>query len=203
MSAAALGGCATGARADFRPEETSVGDPAVDAVLSRVLGIGDAVYTATYESVVVYDGASVEVSATQASPVRHSLTVGDVRYLVDVEVVVTCQVTEGECRSGHDPALVSNSLLAQDFFATNVAARLRRDFGLAVGPPTTSTEEFEGNAATCVTIPLAAPPSAPQTSPQSVYCVLDNGVLTRLDATDLQVTMTSYSTTPDESLLER
>jgi hypothetical protein len=192
-----LGGCATGARASLRPDSTAVGNAAVDAVLARLWALPRAVYTATYEATVGFDGSTAEVSATQASPVRHSLTIGDVRYLVDDTRVETCSLESGDCIPGHDAARVSNALLAPDFLYSNTGARLRRDFDAAIGPPVASTEETDGGTATCVTIPLPAPTADPTSAPQSVYCVLENGVLTRLDASDLRLTLTSYSDTAD------
>jgi hypothetical protein len=190
-----LSGCATGARASLRPDSTAVGNAAVDAVLARLWALPRAVYAATYEATVGFDGSTAEVSATQASPVRHSLTIGDVRFLVDDTRVETCSLESGDCVAGHDAARVSDTLLAPDFLYSNVGARLRRDFDAAIGPPVASTEETDGGTATCVTVPL--PAADPASAPQSVYCVLENGVLTRLDASDLRLALTSYADTAD------
>lgn len=200
--AASLAGCATGARASLRPDSTAVGNEAVDAVLTRLLALPRAVYSATYDATVGFDDSTSEVTATQASPIRHSLTIGDVRYLVDDTRVETCSLDSGDCEPGHDAALVSDTLLAPDFLYSNTAARLRRDYAAAIGPPVASTEMADGHTATCVTIPLPATAADPSAAPQpstagSVYCVLDNGVLTRLDAADLRLALTSYSDTAD------
>ena len=58
-----------------------------------------------------------------------------------------------------------------------------------------STEVIAGETATCVAIPV---PNA-----TSTYCVLDNGVVARIDAADVVIEMTSYATEPDEAQFAR
>jgi len=202
VAGAVLGGCATGTRPSLRPDSIAVGIASVDAVLTRLWSLPDAVYSASYDSVVVFGDAATEVSTTQDRPDRRSLTIGDVRYIADGDRVETCDLAEETCHPGHDAAAVSDTLLTPDFFWSTVSSRLRRDAALAIAAPTPSTEDVDGRTATCVTIALQSPASAPESEPSSTYCVLDNGVLTRLDASDLTVTITSYDDEFDAAQLE-
>jgi hypothetical protein len=120
------------------------------------------------------------------------LTIGDVRYLVDGSSTRTCTVSTGDCTDTIDASRVSDVQMTPDFFGTSLSARLRHDGQIAVGDPTTSTEEILGQAATCTAIPVDGA--------TNTYCVLDNGVLARLDAGDLDVTMTAYEPGADAAL---
>lgn len=185
-----MSGCFTGERPTLA-HEASTGSAAVDAVIEQVNDLNDAVYTAEYDAVVAFDNRTTDVVATQAAPGRRALTVGDVRYVVDGTETRTCTVSTGECVDRIDPARVSDVQMTPDFFGTSLAARIRRDAEIATAAPTSSTEQIQGQTAECVSIPIDADPVT--------YCVLSNGVLARLDAADLDVTMTSYATTADES----
>lgn len=199
-AALVLSACATGTRAELRPDLVTTGDPAVDAVLERIGNLPTAVYRADYDVHLPFNDADVEVTTTQAEPNRRSLTIGDVRFIVEPGQSGgrTCDLSNGECQTGIFPQRVSDVQMTNDFFGTSLTARLRRDAGLAIAPPAASTEEFDGATATCVEITLPPPDSAPDVAPVATYCVLDNGVLTRLTAADIEVTMTAYDDEADE-----
>lgn len=187
----AMSGCFTGERPTLADEPTT-GSAAVDAVVERVNSLGDAVYTASYDVVTTFDNTTTTVRASQSGISRRSLTIGDVRYLIDGSSTRTCTVPTAECVDTIDPARVSDVQMTPDFFGTSLSARLRRDAEVAVGEPTASTEDILGQSATCATIPLEGT--------TNTYCVLDNGVLGRLQAGDLIVTMTAYEPGADASL---
>lgn len=191
LAASVLTGCMTGERPTLA-ESKATGYAAVDAVLERVEGIGAATYTADYEVVTVFSGAATDVTASQASPAKRSLTIGDVRYVVNGSATSTCTVSTGECTSSIDAARVSDVQLTPDFFGTSMAARIRRDAAAAVAEPGASTEEFDGKEAACAAIPVDGA--------TVTYCVLDNGVLTRLDGSDVKVTITRYEDGADAAL---
>lgn len=199
LAATVLAGCATGARARLAPERSVTGDAAADAVLGRVVALGDAVYTAAYAVHVPFDGRDVASTVTQAAPDRRVTTIGDVRYVVDADRTRTCHLDTGRCSPDLDPAAVSDVQMSADFFGTGLAARVRRDAALAAAPPVASTEQLAGRTATCVTIPLPAPTSSEATLPASTYCVFDDGVLARLESADIEVVLTSYSPEADEA----
>jgi hypothetical protein len=186
-----MSGCFTGERPTLA-HEPSTGFPAVDAVVDRVNSLGDAVYTADYDVVTTFDNVTTLARASQSGVSRRSLTVGDVRYLVDGSSTRTCTVSTGDCVDTIDASRVSDVQMTPDFFGTSLSARLRRDAEVAVGDPTASTEEIQGQTATCTAIPVDGA--------TNTYCVLDNGVLARLDAGDLVVTMTGYEPGADASL---
>jgi hypothetical protein len=187
-----MSGCFTGERPTLAHEPTT-GSPAVDAVIERVNALGDAVYTADYDVVTAFDGQTTPVRASQSGPSRRSLTIGDVRYLVDGSSTQTCTVSTVECTDTIDAARVSDVQMNPDFFGTSLAARIRHDVEVAVGEPTASTEEFLGQTATCAAIPVDA-------ATKNTYCVLENGVLARLDGGDVDVTMTAYEPGADAAL---
>ena len=186
-----MSGCFTGERPTLA-HEPSTGFPAVDAVVDRVNALGDAVYTADYDVVTTIDNATTLVRASQSGDSRRSLTIGDVRYLVDGSSTRTCTVSTGACVDTIDASRVSDVQMTPDFFGTSLSARLRHDAEVAVAEPTASTEEVEGQAATCAAIPVEGA--------TNTYCVLDNGVLARLAAGDVVVTMTAYEPGADASL---
>jgi hypothetical protein len=186
-----MSGCFTGERPTLA-HEPSTGSAAIDAVIDRVNDLGDAVYTADYDVVTTFDGATTPVRAAQSGASRRSLTIGDVRYLVDGSSTRTCTVSTGECVDALDASRVSDVQMSPDFFGTSLSARLRRDAETAVGEATVSTEQVHGQAATCAAIPVEGT--------TNTYCVLDNGVLARLTAGDLVITMTAYEPGADASL---
>ena len=184
-------GCFTGERPTLADEPTT-GSPPVDAVVERVNALGDAVYTASYDVVTTFDNKTTPVRASQSGTSRRSLTIGDVRYLIDGASTQTCTVSTSECTDTIDAARVSDVQMTPDFFGTSLSARLRHDAGTAVGEPTASTEEIQGQPATCTAIPVDGA--------TNTYCVLDNGVLGRMETGDLVVTMTAYEHGADASL---
>ncbi len=186
-----MSGCFTGERPTLA-HEPSTGYAAVDAVVDRVSALGDAVYTADYDVVTTFDNATTVVRASQSGTSRRSLTIGDVRYIVDGASTRTCTVSTGDCVDTIDDSRVSDVQMTSDFFGTSLSARLRHDAEVATGEPAASTEEILGQTATCTAIPVDAA--------TNTYCVLDNGVLTRLTAGDLVVTMTAYEPGADASL---
>lgn len=184
-------GCMTGDRPTLA-EATSTGNADVDDVLTRLGQLSAARYSAHYDVLVRYGDVTTAVSASQSDGDRRALTIGDVRYVVHGQVTKTCTMSTGACVGSIDPTRVSDVQMTPDFFGTSLAARIRLDVSRAAGQPTVSTEEIQGQQAICVAIPVAGG--------ATTYCVLDNGVLARLDAPDLVVTMTSYSAEVDELL---
>jgi hypothetical protein len=193
-----MSGCFTGERPTLAHEPTT--SPAVDAVIDRVSSLGDAVYTADYDVVTAFDGQTTPARASQSGPSRRSLTIGDVRYIVDGSSTRTCTVSTGQCVDTIDASRVSDVQMNPDFFGTSMTARIRHDAEVAVGEPTASTEDVLGQTATCTAIPVAGPGGAQESRATNTYCVLDNGVLARLDAGDVDVTMTAYEPGADAAL---
>jgi len=184
-------GCLTGSRPTLA-EVTATGNADVDDVLSRIGQLSTARYSAHYDVLLRYGDITTPVSASQSDGDRRSLTIGDIRYVVHGQVTKTCVMSTAECVPRIDPTRVSDVQMTPDFFGTSLIARIELDVSRAGGQPTVTSEEIQGQQATCVAIPVA--------DGATTYCVLDNGVLARLDAPDLAVTMTGYSSDVDETL---
>jgi hypothetical protein len=173
-------------------QETSTGYPAVDDLIDRIGDLGETRYTAHYDVLVRYGDVSTTASASQSNEDRRSLTVGDVRYVTHATIAKTCTVSTATCVPQIDPTRVSDVMMTPDFFGTSLSARVELDAVRAIAEPVVSLEETDGGTATCVAISI--------TDATTTYCVLDNGVLSRMDGPDLVVTMTSYSDEVDELL---
>ena len=184
-------GCMTGDRPTLA-QETSTGYPAIDDLVDRIGDLGEARYTAHYDVLVRYGEVATTASASQSDDDRRSLTIGDVRYVTHAQIAKTCTVSMASCVPEIDPTRVSDVMMTPDFFGTSMMARIELDASRAIAEPVVSAEETDGGEATCVAIPI--------TDATTTYCVLDSGVLTRLDGPDLVITMTSYSDEVDELL---
>ena len=95
------------------------------------------------------------------------------------------------CADGFNPQRISDIGITVDFYATDAAKRLRRDAQAKIGPTTASTAAIAQQPATCVDVPLAGG--------TAVYCVLDNGVIAKLDEGDVLVTLTLFGSSADDS----
>jgi hypothetical protein len=190
-----LTGCFTGERPTLASGPVMTGDANVDAVLSRLDKTRTGVFTVGYDILVRFGGVDRAATVVQSGPARRSVTVGQVRFIVDNSETATCNLTDGTCSDTIDAARISDTQLAPDFFATSAAIRLRRDAGARIAPTVASTATIAGQTATCVAVPV--------TNATETYCALDNGPLARLDAADVKIEMTSFSPTPDESKFDR
>ena len=166
-----LGGCFTGPRSELRPDLSTTGDAAIDAVLSRVEQVGAAVFTASYDADNAFAGTTTPVTVTQSAPDRRVTVIGDVSYVVEGPRVRTCSDSADDCEDVIDAARTSDVQLGPDFYGTSATARLRNAAAAATGPATASTEQIEDQAATCASIPLPGD--------TTVMCAFDNGVLAR------------------------
>lgn len=191
----ALTGCITGERPTLASEPASIGDAAVDAVLARLEAPAAPVFTADYSVLTRFGNLTTSARVVQDGPARRSIKIGSIRFLIDGGSSATCDLAAGQCTDTIDANRVSDTQLAPDFYAQSAAARLRRDAELRAGPTVASAETIAGQPATCVAVPTGAV--------TSTYCALDSGVLARLDAADLVVTLTGYAPTADQAAFER
>lgn len=185
------GGCVTGKRPSFADAS---GDPAIDAVLTRLEHTGTSQFTAGYTIQTRSTGTTTSASVAIAPPSERSVTIGDVRFLVDASGSRTCDVPGGRCVQLLQPERVSNIQVGPDFYASSAAAQLRADAAARSGAGTARTETIAGQPATCVDISRDGGTKS--------YCALDDGPLARLDAggTAVLVELTAYSPTADRSL---
>jgi len=193
----ALTGCGLGKRPHFDPTASATGamtgDTAIDAVLTRLDRVSNAVFSADYSALLAFGSKRSTVKTTQSAPARRSTTIGNVRYITDDKGDRTCKLDAGTCVSGTNPALISDTGLGQpDFFFGDVAKRLRRD-ALALTKPAEPTTFKVGNyVATCAVVTVSGG--------SKTYCVFDNGVLARFLGADLTVELLVYRETVDEDL---
>src|SRR5690606_21900807 len=154
--------------------------------------VATATFAAQYSARVVFSGTTTELSATQAgTPQRRSVTIGDIRFVTDVGLTRTCTLSTRSCSDGIDAARVSNTGVTAEFVFGDLARRLRRDAAAQVSAGVASTIPVTDESATCVDVPLSAG--------TSVYCVLDNGVVTRFVGGDVVIELESYAETVDET----
>lgn len=193
LSLVLLTGCLTGKRPSFKddpfPPGTMTGDAAIDAVLTKLdaatAGPATAAYSVltkfgntTSQAIVVLDGGS------------RSVLIGNVRYIDTVSAQATCaEDASVPCIDGLDASKVSNIGVTIDFYASDTAKRLRRDFRGMVGPSTAHVETIADQPATCVDVPLSGG--------VAVYCVMDNGLVARLDDGDVAVNLTLFGEVAD------
>jgi hypothetical protein len=193
---ALAGGCAVGERPYFAETPTAAGtmtgDPAIDAVLGRLDQVSSAVFTASYRTVLVFNGTMSEVVVGQADPTRRSTTVNDVRFISEPSSNRTCIVSTGQCSPSIDAARTSDTGVTPNFVFGDIAKRLRRDAVSRVGAPVPSTIDIAGQQATCVDVPV--------TNGVKVYCALDDGTLARLVSGDITAELTAYETSADPTL---
>ena len=200
---AALGatGCALGERPTLAEAPTGTGemtgDAAIDSVLQRLDTVSSAVFTGEYSAVQMMGGATSTVRVAQSSPTRRTVTVGDVRYLVEGTSSQTCDVTTGACAPGLNAQRISNTgLQTPDVVFDGLAKRLRLDATANVGPTTASEETIGGERATCVDVPLANGSLVGAAR----YCALDNGVVAKYSGADFTLDLVSYAPMVDEGL---
>jgi hypothetical protein len=197
--AVALSGCALGDRPSFDQAalDTAVGamtgDPAIDAVLTRLDFVEKASFTAEYNAIVTFSGSSTSLTVVQAGdPTKRSVTIGTVRFLTDGAVVTTCITTTEVCTDGANAAAVSDTGVTPDLAFGAAAKRLRRDAAVKTGATTASTLDVDGLTATCVDVPVSGGTKE--------YCAFDNGVIARFVGGDVTVDLTHYTSEFDESL---
>ena len=193
VSALLVTACVTGDRPHFveaaDTRGTPVGDPAIDAVLSRLEHPTAPSFTAAYTILTKFTGATS--NATVAVDVdRRSITIADIRFLVEGSRTGTCNVSTGQCSNSVDDARVSDIQVTHEFYGDATARRLRADAVRRIGATTASAATVGGVAATCVSVPIA--------NGVPIYCVFDNGVLARLDHGDVTIELVSFREGVDE-----
>jgi hypothetical protein len=192
--AVALAGCALGERPSFDQAPTDVGtttgDASIDAVLTRLDNAGQAVFTAGYTATLVFNNQTTAARATQSSPARRAVQIGEITFVTDETGGRTC--VDGGCTPTIDAAAVSNTGLTPEFFFGDVAKRLRRAAQSKIGPSVPSTKFVAGADATCVAIPV--------TGGAVQACVFIDGVVAEFIGGDVVVSADSYVAAPDDAM---
>lgn len=187
-------GCMTGPRPSFDDDQPSVaptGDAAIDAVLDRLDSVSVEQFTAGYSILTRLGGLESSATVVQADNSRRSITVNDIRFLDGTGPVATCNLTADECEATINDARISDLQIGHDFYAANIARRLRVDAGRKIGNARAHDETFAGQAAVCADVPVSGG--------TKIYCALDTGPLAKYDGNDVLIELTTFSADPDES----
>ncbi len=175
-------------------ESASVADPAIAAVIDRLEMAESATFTATYTITSKFGGNTAEATVT-ADGGRRSITVGDVRFLLEGAASYTCDLENAGCIAQIEDARVSDLQITHRFWGRSTAQRLRTDANRALANGDGATIDIAEWTATCVEVTV---PGGVKT-----YCALDSGVLARYDGADVNIELTSYSPEADEALFSQ
>lgn len=198
LGTAGLTGCITGERptlADELSADSPTGDANVDAVLQRLAAVDDAVFTAGYEVTNNFGPLTEPATVVQAADGRRSITIGDIRFLIEGSTTATCNLTTDTCSTTIDDAAVSDLQVTHQFYGRSAANRLRTDAARRTGPTEGYTAEIGGTTATCVSVPV--------TGGNKVFCATDAGALASYQGPDTVITLRSFEPAADEARFSR
>ncbi len=199
---AAIGGlllsaCFTGERPSFEDEvplNEPTGSAEVDEVLSLLDSVDVATFSADYEILTKFGGLESTATVVQADDGRRSITVNDIRFLINTGTDSTCDLVADTCEATINDARISDTLLSHNFYADSFAQRLRVDANRRVGDPRGYQITQAGQQATCVEVPVSGG--------LVNYCALDTGPLARYDGADQFIEMVAIGTEIDEAAFE-
>jgi hypothetical protein len=189
-----LTSCVTGPRPSFVDDDlapgTPIGDAPVDAVLSRLENPTTQPFTADYTILTKATGGTSTARAA-VDVDRRSITISNIRFLIEGSRTGTCNVDSGRCSNSIDDGRVSDIQVTHEFYGEASARRLRADAAQRIGATAPSAATIAGLGATCVSVPVSAAGAA-------TYCVLENGVLARMDNGDVLIELTAFRDGVDE-----
>jgi hypothetical protein len=191
-----LAGCMTGERPSFSTtpiDDTSVTDPAIDAVLVHLTAPakGDTPLVAEYDVMRKFGGETARVVLARDGD-RWSLTVGTLRYLDIGGQRSTCDLESAMCSDGFDEARLSDVLTTTSFATDAAGLRIRRAGDDATGEARASRSRIAGLRATCAEVDVPGGTVR--------WCTVPQGVLALQDTADMRVDLLSLDTTVDPSL---
>ena len=190
-----LTACGLGERPYFEDSPTVVGsdtgDAAIDNVLDLLDTVGGSMFTASYQATLKFGGVQSTATVTQIGP-RRSVTIGQVRFVVDNGSSRTCRLDTGVCDDGIQAEAVSDTGLTPEFAFGDMAKRLRRDAQAKIGPSVASVVEIAGIPATCVDVAVSGGTKQ--------YCVLSDGAIARFRGADIELELLTHVPTSDETL---
>ncbi|MBL6635673.1 MAG: hypothetical protein O3B40_02550 [Actinobacteria bacterium] len=189
-SAGVLSACATGPRPTL-VADIPVNDAGIVAVLDAFDLADSAEFTANYRITVNYGNVAVNASVTQKQRER-SVTIGDIRYLVETGSTRTCMLSNSTCTQGLDDTKVSDVQITHQFWSRATAQRLRIDASRNIGPTEQYVAVFADADTNCVSVPVVGG--------TKVYCVTQDGVLAHYAGPDLLIELTEYSNEVDQTL---
>ena len=200
-AAVVLSSCFTGERPHFNNDPFAqgvpTGDAAIDAVLFELDAVTSGPATAVY-AVLTKFGNTTSGAAVVLDGARRAIEVGSVRYVDTGDEQFTCTIDEAteaatDCESGVNPARISDVGITIEFYAAEAATRLRRDAQATLGPAVAHEEVIANQPATCVSVTV--------TGGTAIYCVLENGLIAKLDDGDVLITLGLLEPTVDAAKL--
>lgn len=197
-----LAGCATGQRPTLVEQTAGTEDAAAAAVIQRLDAAAETTFTATYD--ITPTATSQTTAATVfVSGLRQRIIIGSVDYISDGTVTRTCVAGTAECTEGLDDARISNLQITHDFWGEAMGARLARAANVSLADGVPRVETIAGQPATCadITVPSANAEASGSALGTLVYCALEAGPLARYSGADVNIVMTSYASTVDETQL--
>jgi hypothetical protein len=184
------------AKAADPPLGGELGNPtgfdAVDAVLQRLEGPTQDVFTAMYAVTRKLGSETAEAEVAKNASAT-SVTIGLVRYLIS-DAPKTCNLNEALCERGIIEARTSNLGIGASFWRDNPARALRVTTARRSGPPTASTATIGGQEASCVAVPVG--------QGTETYCALAAGAIARWDTAYVTVELESLAPTADPSAFQ-
>ena len=185
-----LSSCALGPRPTL-VADIPVTDPAIVDILEQFERADGAEFTAAYKLTVNYGNLATSASVSQEMGER-SITIGDIRYLVETGNTRTCVLSNSICTKGLDDTKVSDFQITHQFWSRATEQRLRIDAGRNIGPAERYEAVFAETVVDCVSVPVVGG--------TKVYCVTKDGVLAHYAGPDLLIELTSYSNEADREL---
>ena len=167
---------------------TTSGVPEVDAVLVLLEGPVAASFTTEY-SIDRKLGAITTRATVAHGPLATSVTVRNVRFLLDDTSPRTCDLTARSCQDSIVDARLSDLGIGARFWRDSPARALRVTAARRSGSTTASTPTIGGQPATCVDVPVGTGAER--------YCALNTGAIARWDTAYVDIEATSTRPTFD------
>jgi hypothetical protein len=127
---------------------------------------------------------------------RRAIEVGSIRFVDTGDKQFTCTAdaaTDEACSRGFDQARISDVGITTEFYAAEAATRLRRDALAQIASAVAHEEVIANQNATCVSVML--------TGGTAIYCVLETGMIAKLDDGDVLITLGLFVPTVDAARL--
>lgn len=197
-----LAGCATGQRPTLVEQDAGTSDSAAAAVIALLDLADEATFTATYD-ITPTSGTQATTATVIVSGVRQRIMIGSVEYLNDGTSTRTCVAGGGECVEGIDEARISNLQITHDFWGATTGTRLARAANTSLTDGVPRVETVAGQPATCADITVPSPNAEATGGALGtlVYCALEAGPLARYVGADVNILLTSYAPSVDETQL--
>jgi hypothetical protein len=171
---------------------TPTGVAAADAVLQRLEGAQAPAYTAEYTITTNFGGKSTKATVAKSGD-RRSVTIGNVRFLVDGDRQ-TCDLDTGQCENGIQEARVSDIGLTSQFAAASPARQLRVSLTRRTREPSSQTPPPGQSNAVCVMVPVG--------DGEEQTCAVPEGVIGAWSTAAVDVHLDRISDTADQAVFE-